>query len=242
MNLSSVKNDWAITCNRYVGYIDIMGFKDLVLKHTHAEIYKMMKKIEDCQNLNENVQWGKIEKKLVATTNYSDSIMIYSKDNSFDSLKAFSCTISGIIDDLLSEKIPFKGAIAFGTMTLDIDKSIFFGQPLIDSYLLQEELYFYGVVVHATAEKEILKNKSNTEKLFFTNYLCPLKTGSSYHWTIHPLTADHTCNDKEFIAEYKKLKSSVNKLRFRTSGHLRKYIDNTEQYLEFVWENSTIKK
>ncbi|MBK8109930.1 MAG: hypothetical protein IPK46_06125 [Saprospiraceae bacterium] len=139
--------DWEITCDRYVGYIDIMGFKNLVLTRPHSEIYEIMKKIDECKLNNENIKWDNIDSKLVTTTNYSDSIMIYSKDNSFLSLKAFTCTISGIMDDLFMECIPFKGAISFGTMTLDIERSIFFGQPLIDSYLLQEELYFYGVVV-----------------------------------------------------------------------------------------------
>jgi hypothetical protein len=33
-------------------------------------------------------------------------------------------------------------------MTLDYEKSIFFGQPLVDAFLLQDELKFYGIVVH----------------------------------------------------------------------------------------------
>lgn len=236
--MAKLKNNiWLTTCERYVGFIDIMGFKDMVMKLSHESIYEMMKKIDDAKTLNENISWTKITGKLVRTTNYSDSIMIYSKDNSYDSLFSFICTISAMLGDLFIENIPFKGAISFGKMTLDTDRSIFFGQPLIDSFLLQEELNFYGVIVHATAEKEILKFGTKTRALFLTEYLCPLKFGSSYHLTIHPMTSDHYLDSEEDAKEYENLLLSINQLRLRTSGHLRKYIDNTEVYIKFVRNN-----
>lgn len=238
MEQAKTKNDWEITCDRYVGFIDIMGFKNMVTIMTHSEIYEMMKRIEECKTVNENIQWQGIKSKLVSTTTYSDSIMIYSKDNTFESLNAFANTISGISEDLILQNIPFKGAIAFGTMTLDKERSIFFGQPLIDSFLLQEELHFYGVIVHASAEKEMIKHEDDIDSLFLTYYQCPLKNGSSYHLTIHPMAADKTEADDSDEDDYKELLLSVNKLRLMTSGHLRKYIDNTEVYLKFVWNQN----
>ena len=44
-------DDWPVTTKRYVGYIDIMGFKDMVTRNTHDAIYQMMKKIDDKKNL-----------------------------------------------------------------------------------------------------------------------------------------------------------------------------------------------
>ncbi len=232
-----VNKNWEVTCKRYVGFIDIMGFKDMVLKNTHQEIYKMMLKIVESTKLFEDVEWaGRKNKneKLVTTTNYSDSIMIYSKDDSYDSLHDFICTIACITEDLFTQNIPFKGAIAFGTMTLDTEKSIFFGQPLIDSYLLQEELMFYGIIVHATAEKEISGQKNIIDSLFLSKYLCPLKNGSSYHLTIYPMSADNTFQEEKDNLDFLKLLNSIDGLRGRTSGYLRKYIDNTESYMNFV--------
>jgi hypothetical protein len=231
--------DWGITCRRYVGYIDIMGFKDLVLRSSHQKVYEIMIKIDECKTFNENIKWPKLEGKFVYTTTYSDSIMIFSKDDSLDSLRAFNGTISGMIEDLFAEKIPFKGAIAFGNMTLDLKRSIFFGQPLIDSFLLQEELYFYGIIVHASAEKEMFRRRTNIEKLFFTKYLCPLKNGSCYHLTIHPMSADPVGDIKNYEKEYRELLCSVDRLRQSTSVYLRRYVDNTEQYLKYVWGSNS---
>jgi hypothetical protein len=224
----NIKDEWDPTANRFVAYIDIMGFKDMVAKLKHEEIYNIMKRINERRKFNEKIIWLGEDKKLVRTTFYSDSIMIYSKDKSVDSFHELAIVVSAFTSDLFTEGIPHKGAIAFGEMTLDNDKSIFFGQPLIDAYLLQEELYFYGIIIHASAEKEIEKNPDSDGKRFTKNYLCPLKpNGNANHLTIFPLYSQDNSESEILLL-------SIKKLRFNTSGILRKYIDNTESYLNFV--------
>lgn len=222
-------NNWEITTNRFVGFIDIMGFKDMVARSSHEEIYEMMKKINDFQKLNTSVKWGQNENSphLVKTTTYSDSIMVYSLDGSIESLNSFICTISALIHDLFAEGIPFKGAIAYGMMTIDIERSIFFGQPLIDSYLLQEEMKFYGIIVHGTAQR-VIEDSNKTS--FHIPYLCPLKNGSSVHLTIAPMF----WIVKGYDEENEKLADSLRKMRYNTSGSIRKYIDLTEEYLDII--------
>ena len=46
MENALLKSDWVVTADRYVAYIDIMGFKDLVLTTSHDKIYSMMKDIQ----------------------------------------------------------------------------------------------------------------------------------------------------------------------------------------------------
>lgn len=220
------QNKWNPTDYRYVGYIDIMGFKDMVARSSHDEIYQMMRKIEERRKFSENIKWGDTDSKLVRTTTYSDSIMVYSKDSSYESLRSFVCTIASLTSDLFLMEIPHKGAFSFGEMTLDTENSIFFGQPLIDAYLLQDEINFYGIVAHSSAEKAMSKNKSMT---WTADYLCPFKNGASNHLIIYPMSVylwkDST---KDQIKMHNDLFLSLKKLRHITSGHLRKYIDNTE--------------
>ena len=222
-------NKWEITTNRFVGFIDIMGFKDMVARSSHDEIYEMMKKINDFQKFSTSIKWNINEEnpQLVKTTTYSDSIMVYSLDGSFESLKSFTCTISALIHDLFAEGIPFKGSIAYGMMTIDMERSIFFGQPLIDSYLLQEEMKFYGIIVHGTAQR-VIEDSNKTS--FHISYLCPLKNGSSVHLTIAPMF----WVVKGYDEQNEKLADSLRKMRYNTSGSIRKYIDLTEEYLETI--------
>jgi hypothetical protein len=230
MNKEKVELDeWKVTEKRFVSYIDIMGFKDRVSRSTHDQIYSMMQKIVKGKTMYENIIWGNESTKLIKSTNYSDSIMLYSKDSEYNSLRSIICTISALSNYLLSEGIPFKGAVAYGTMTLDYNNSIFFGQPLIDAYLLQEELYFYGIVIHATAEEQI---DLKSIKTLISNYLCPFKNGNSNHLTVFP--AFSKTSDSKYKEQRDKLFNSIKIFRYNTSGHLRKYIDNTDAYLKFI--------
>jgi hypothetical protein len=229
----STKTSWSITCNRYVAYIDVMGFKDMVVRTSHGEIYKMMKSIESSKSLVLNTRWtGKISK-LVTTTTYSDSIMLYSKDESNDALDDLITSVSALVYELFLNGIPHKGSIAYGKMTLDKKNSIFFGQPLIDAYLLQEELNFYGIIIHASAEKKMKRKKYNCNMSFVQDYLCPLKNGSSNHLTVYPIFVP---SDQKFKKQAADLIDSMKELRYKTSGYLRRYIDNTELYLNSIIE------
>ena len=226
-------DDWKNTDYRYVAYIDIMGFKNLVLRSTHSQVYSLMKKIKKTMEENEAMPWAGIIQKQVRSTSYSDSIILYSKNASFDSLRSIIASVSSLTNDLFELGIPHKGGIAFGKMTLDTENSIFFGQPLIDAFLLQEEVNFYGVVLHGTAQKEI--SIVNRETLLLKNYLCPLKEGSSFHLVIVPIFLEEVESEDKLDKRYrKKLYDSLEKFRNHTSGHLRKYIDNTETFFKFI--------
>lgn len=225
------KLEWLVTTNRYVGFIDIMGFKDIVTRTSHAEIYEMMKKIDSNRKHAESIQWDGLPPNLVKTTTYSDSIIIYSKDDTYESLDSLVSSISALTYNLFLEGIPHKGALSFGMVTLDTENSIFFGQPLIDAFLLQEEINSYGILLHATVEKEII-NKKYKMPPFIRDYLCKFKNGTAKHLTVYPMNTrlvDET-NKQNSI----KLFDSITRLRLNTSGYLRKYIDNTEEYLETI--------
>ena len=221
----SVRDTWAVSDYRFVGYIDIMGFKNLVFRNPHERIYEMMKKVSDAMNETESTFSTDLidgEEVYITMTTYSDSMMIYSKDKSSASQSSFLGAVANLSEKLFLAEIPFKGAVAYGQMTLDLKNSIFFGRPLIDAYLLSEELSYYGVVVHASAEtKKGFKSSDLVEE-----YLCPFKTGNSIHQTIVPLT--------DLASNYEDVEESIKRMRSKTSGGLRKYIDNTLTYLAKV--------
>ncbi len=226
--------DWKVTNKRYVAFIDIMGFKDFILKFSHNEVYELMKTVNASSKFAANMKWDGSDENLVKVAIYSDSIMMYSKDDSYESFDYLTSSVSSLTNSLLSKSIPFKGAFAFGEMTLDDKNSIFFGQPLVDAYLLQEELYSYGVIFHASVEEEMEKQQFKWP-IFTAPYLSNLKRGNVTHQTIYPLNARLKKGDKHKEA-HDLLKKGISKLRLKTSGHLRKYIDNTEKYLSFVLE------
>jgi len=217
---------WETTANRFVGFIDIMGFKDWVARSPHDEIYDKMRSIvASLKEYEANVATK--ARQFFKSTIYSDSIIFYSDS---DDLLATGliCSLMNVFSDTLFQLgIPHKGALAYGKMTLDYENSIFFGQPLIDAYLLQEELALYGIVVHSSAEVA-LQRVSSFHSLVF-DYPCPFKAGNARHFTIPPLYCKNYFNATDGQAKFM---SGFKGFRHTTSGHIRKYIDNTEAYLK----------
>lgn len=131
-----IKTDsWTRSQKRYIGFIDIMGFKDIVARTNEEVLYQMMRSIRDSSFQNLIIHGvddpdDGYESSIYITT-YSDSIIVYTKDDSPQCLNSFINAISGLTNDLIIHGIPYKGAVAFGLMTLDFKNSIFFGQPLI---------------------------------------------------------------------------------------------------------------
>jgi hypothetical protein len=227
---------WTISTNRYVGFVDIMGFKDMLARMIHEKVYELMKNVSNTvssvqsvftvDNESENDEDDSVEVNVTMML-YSDSSMSYTRDDEAHSLENLITSISELSLSLFNDGIPHKGAIAFGQMTLDFERSIFFGQPLVDAYLLQDELKYYGIVVHGTAE--INGDIINNESIF--EYNCPFKTGVAKHLTIAPGVE---LSEEFDIDTLTALKENVENLRIRTSGALRKYIDNTIDYLDLV--------
>jgi hypothetical protein len=248
MELDDISNsNWDITTNRFVAYIDIMGFKDMLSKEGHSKVLDMMKKFG--KTIEFTYDMIQIENN-VKVIKFSDCIMVYSKNGTKESLSSLLFLLSSLMEDLLTEKIPFKGAISFGKMTIDDKDSIYFGQPLVDAYLLQEELHFYGIIVHSSAENEIREIYKNISMkfLYLINYKCPLKMGNAFHLSIYPIDFIVLIRgSKEILAKNNRkdnnltaLRKSIDNLRRSTSGKVRIYIDNTETYIDYIIDN--IKK
>jgi DNA repair photolyase len=96
---------------------------------------------------------------------------------------------------------------------------------LIDAFLLSEELAFYGIAIHNTAESFIRRDGIFQKRFLF--YECPMKNGIAYHNLVSP-----------FMPFFRKheISAIIDQFRFMTSGHLRRYIDNTERFLKLAFE------
>lgn len=210
------------TRNRFVAFLDIMGFKDRVTRNNHNEVLKELETFQS--NISQYVGYHQAAD--IQLTLFSDSILIYSKDDTIDSLKALADITSHVMMYAIQQEkpIPLKGAIAAGIMTCNQTKQLYFGQALIDAYLLEENVKYYGVLVHHSAEK-YLHDESITE---FRNIEAPLKSGNISHyelmWYATKINSD--------VPEQKSLEQCLSNLRLTVSDEPRKYIDNTKRVIK----------
>lgn len=220
---------WRVKANRFVAFIDIMGFTDMVMRKETKEIHDMMLTMHKIVHSNHGyladgpgVQVHQTVDN-VRSTMYSDSIMLYTENDSEREFHLFMMALGGVIANMYMMGIPFKGAIAHGELVIDEVHSIYFGQPIIDAYHLQNEVKFYGVICHDSAERKFFKYRTVS---YLNSYECPLDKGIATHYVVTPAPI-------YFLkaVDNNKLFDGISKMRLNTSGHLRKYIENTENFL-----------
>ncbi|CAM4116222.1 hypothetical protein FLAN108750_11165 [Flavobacterium antarcticum] len=235
---SKYKKSWSPTSKRFVCFLDIMGFKDLVMRNSHKDIYELLNKLSKHRDDLENTSSlpEQYDSDTLKTVSFSDSIVIFTKDDRPECFEVLTFAVGWLFSQSLIDGIPMKGAIAFGEMSVNISSQIFFGQPLIDAYLLEEEVNYYGIVVHDTVERyfdEYNVNK-NIQKLYI-DCLTPLKSGKINHLNLNWISSLNLQNDID-INEKEKALSLMLKQRRRTSGYPRKYIDNTSEVINLMYK------
>ena len=230
---------------RFVVFLDIMGFKDWVARSTPENLYSELTDFNrDITNIlnssrkvdseNLSLQSDKSGGSLISSNDdsrkiklaqFSDSIVLFSNDNSKDSLLEISKVARQIMFSAINRErpIPLKGALAEGNVTCDLSKQLFFGQALIDAYLLEENVQYYGIVVHHTAEQSV----KNLEEQIYIDTLVPLKSGKIQHYEL-----------VWYREDYELVKSGLNRIRLSVSDSPRKYVDNTNNVIESYSEMS----
>lgn len=143
---------WKVKTKRYVAFLDILGFKDFVLRHSIDEVYKRLQILNALRPEEGEQEDDSDFEKYLTFTIFSDSIFIITKDDSFLNLRRFLSYVKKVMRIALRKEIPLKGAIAYGDIVVDDEVNLFCGQPIIDAYLLEEDLQYMGVVFHHTFE------------------------------------------------------------------------------------------
>lgn len=201
---ASLQDDFVITVERFVAFLDIMGFKDKVARHNHDEILQDLRGISDFLSQQHPKEQG------INYAMFSDSLLFYTDNNSKEQLKSLCNIVKELLIYATDIKIPFKGAISKGILTADSKKQLYFGQPLIDAYLIGEEILIYGVVAHHTIENDAKDIDDG-----FINKDVPLRSGHSCHYILN------------WYREEEKVKNALTRIREDVSGTPRRYIDNT---------------
>lgn len=210
-SLTIVKGREPITRSRFVAFLDILGFKDRVARSTHTQVLNTLQSLQ--KKISESMESHKGEGLQISL--FSDSIVIFSKNDSSKSLISLSNVTLNIMRFAIGEKIPIKGAIAKGEITCDTTKQLFFGQALIDAFQLQDSTKYYGVVVHHSAEED-----AKALPHYFQDAEAYIERSRIHHYELlwHRFDSENL---------QKEIQNSLSLLRNSVSGEPRKYIDNT---------------
>lgn len=222
------------TCDRFIAYFDLMGFKDFVYRNSHDEVKKTVdfvcNIVKTIDSIGLKILNGKTSKApnsfsevAVRAVVFSDSVIFISNSNTIHDAREIIFVSGYFLCKLFDKSIPVKGALAYGTFTADFEKSSFFGRPLIDAFLLAEETYFYGAVLHHTFETYWKKiDKSNSTNIGTTKSV-PMKGGYITHSHIDIAVY------KTLFPDAVSLEVVIEKFYESVSGSTRLYVDNTKK-------------
>lgn len=228
--MTKTETSFPETTERFIAYFDIMGFKDMVYRSDHSEVLKIMNfvstfvaVIKDLENeslkKDERDRTGDYENKVVLPVLFSDSVLFVSESNSISDVFKIISSASFFMQKMFMKQIPVKGALAYGTFTANFNTSKFFGRPLVDAYLLAEETYFYGALLHHSFDKYLSENKWLIANYLVRKGLVPMKSGNVTHIFI-----DWRTNLRK---EGLRWESIFQPFYLSVSGNTRKCVDNS---------------
>ena len=228
------ETNWKTTSERFVAFFDIMGFKEIVERNTHLAVVKQLDTLKATlgalESINTNDKFFdtfKISKAETKSITFSDSIVIFSKGDSIEDACKILVDTSSLILQSLENSIAIKGAISYGKITVDLDRSLFFGRPIIDAYLLHDQLHLYSVVLDHYSESKLADLELPTSfRLLIHDYKTHMKSGKINHKLIN-------AHSKELL----KAQIEHTKNMYKTvSGSPRIYVDNTIEFLNSLVE------
>lgn len=229
-----------ITAERFVCFLDILGFKDKVMRKTHEEIYEELKIISNARE--------KIEKKNTKSknkgyenyiVNFSDSIIMFSENNSFNSFRSFLDQLKFLFATAIKNKIMLKGGIAYGKITMDRQNNMYFGQPIIDAFEIEKDIDYLGVVSHFSVDAYLekipaAKSSKHLKRLLFEGKSY-LKSGLTEHYNLNWfLRTLGSYREMDISDADKKVMKNLKILYKTASGSPRRYIDNTIKTFESI--------
>lgn len=218
----------------YILYADIMGFKDRVMRTSHE---KLVKDFEDMISSLE--KWFSPSKKASTfkVSFFSDSILVVDA-NTKDGFNRISKAAAGIMQVSLKNGFAVKGVISKGDFTYKEEQQLFLGRALVDAFLLEEQLHYYGIVAHHSVEDSINEwangwQGATSKKNPYVLSPTPLKNGNITHYHLaYNLISRTRKTGSNVKSTHDDIISWLQQIRATVSGSPRIYVDKTIQILE----------
>jgi hypothetical protein len=139
--------------DRYLLYLDILGFSDMVKKRRPEEVYGI---VNQCLEAVSVRMRGPLP---FSSLYFSDTVVLWHmKAGISNPAFVFSCaTACNAFCELVAKRIPVRGAISYGQFIVRPDasrkKEIFFGKALVEAYEKEKGENWLGMVVCESAWK-----------------------------------------------------------------------------------------
>lgn len=146
-----MKTDTDLNQGRYLLFLDILGFSELVETKSTREIYATINNA-----LKAFGRWEELNG-LFKTIYFSDTFIFYQGPKGYASSAFVDIYAIGgmVLSALLAAGIPARGAISFGEFEVDLDSTgrhqVYFGKALIEAYKAEQREKWIGITIMPSA-------------------------------------------------------------------------------------------
>lgn len=140
-----------ISQGRYLLFLDILGFSELVETKGTEEIYAVIDSA-----LKAFGRWEELNG-LFKTIYFSDTFLFYQEPKGYGGWAFLDVYAIGgmVLSALLAAGIPARGAISFGEFEVQLDStgrhSVYFGRALIEAYKAEQREKWIGITILPSA-------------------------------------------------------------------------------------------
>lgn len=218
------KPGWNKDAPRLILYADFMGFKNRVFSSSHNDLKALLVRFnKGWHNKLKPLQLGG-DLKFVQ---FSDSILVVANGTNNKMFNLISKASICMMHEALKIGFGIKGVLAQGLFSFDEEMRLYFGRPLVDAYLLHEEIKYYGIVVHHSAENTVKNNSSQSNPYSKKDVYIDKGKVAHYHlcWnlideSLSPKVITPLCN------------AWLDAIEETVSGAPRQYIDKTREIMK----------
>lgn len=147
---------WKVFSNRFVAFLDIAGFKATTKYPCYS--YSLLQAFKGIA-IKEQEQYNidGIDRLFIVAV--SDSIIVFTKDDSIESFCCFVNTVGKIFNISLLFKRFMNAAMVCGNTFVDREQQIFGGEAYDMAYSLQESMNYFGILCDPSISEYLDKNK-----------------------------------------------------------------------------------
>lgn len=143
-----------VATNRYVAHVDMLGMSGLTLKNPKLA-WEAVSKMTQAKKrrLSDSFTVGNRHvffKDHVAAFTFSDTILLFTKGDDADDLRAMLIICLELFAQVLHGSIPVRVGVAHGQFVFNGDEGLFVGPPLVHAYCLGEGAQWIGAVLDQT--------------------------------------------------------------------------------------------
>jgi len=173
---------------RFVAFFDILGFGSWVESEGSKKVFTyvrgflnlMVRSSLPGSTVHQDMSVD-IQKSDIGYINFSDSIVFYSRNDSYHCLKAM-LTVCGEFMNIVicGPSRMLRGAIAHGEFYADPKANAYVGESLIDAYKLEEDQDWLGLSLHDSVEVvKYFQQALNEHNGYIVRSLVPLRSNSN---------------------------------------------------------------